>query len=165
MGQRERLGMPLVGAGPNVGQDYAELNSTSGFILNLLGGMSYNGDATNSKCYSAAESTIISVDTFSDILKKAYITAYWAEIQISTQDLISLTAGVFIDCSVDKLFNTVTNLASSEGLSTVGGRVTGALPFEIKKCTEVYKHPDAFSAKERGNAYGKCASIVLNYTI
>lgn len=165
MGQRERLGMPLVGAGPNVGQDYAELNSTAGFILNLIGGMSYNGDASNSKCYSAAESTVISTDTLTDIAKKAYMPAYWAELQISGQDLLALTAGLFIDCSLDKLFNVVSHLASSEGLSTVGGRVGGALPFEIKKCTEVYKNPESYSAKEKGNAYGKCVSIVLNYTI
>ena len=67
--------MPLVGAGPRkhiagdsdsgprVGQDYSALNSTSGFILNLLTGMTYGDSGSDSKCYNAAEDFIISSDT------------------------------------------------------------------------------------------------------
>lgn len=162
---RARLGMPLVGAGPNVEQSYAELNSTSGFILNLLTGMAYNGDATNSNCYAAAESMIIATDTASDIFAKIYISAYWAEAQIQVQDSIAILSGVYIDCSLDKIFNTVSHLASSEGIAEVTGRVTGALPFQGRKCISVYQNPENYTTKERGNSYGQCVSIILNYTI
>ena len=165
MAQRERLGLPLVGAGPNVEQSYSELNSTSGFILNMLTGMAYNGDATNSSCYSASESLIIALDTSSDIFKKIYIAAYWAEAQVQIQDSVAILAGVYVDCSIDKIFTTLLHLASSEGIAEVTGRVTGALPFQIRKCQSVYNNPEDYSTKERGNAYGQCVSIVLNYTI
>lgn len=165
MAQRERLGMAMVGQGPNVEQSYAELNSTSGFVLNLLTGMAYNGDATNSNCYSAAESFVISLDTSTDIFKKMYKPAYLAEAQIQAQDLLAITSALYIDCSLDKVYTTLKSIASSEGISTASARVTGALPFEIKDCIDVYKFPTFFSTKERGSKYGKCVSILLNYTI
>ena len=177
LGQRKRLGMPLVGAGPRrhiagdsdsgprVGQDYAALNSTSGFILNLLTGMTYGDNGGDSKCYNAAESFIISTDTSSDIIKKLYITAYWAEAQVTLQDFIAISSGLFVDCQLTQLFNTVSHLASSEGVSQVGGRVAGALPFEMSRCIETYNDPDSFNTQEKGYRYGKCLSIILNYTI
>ena len=178
MATRNRLGMPLVGAGPRshiagtgndsgprVGQDYAALNSTSGFILNLLTGMTYGDNGADSKCYNAAESFIISTDTSSDIIKKLYITAYWAEAQVNLQDFIAISSGLFVDCQLTQLFNTVSHLASSEGVSQVMGRVTGAIPFEMKRCIEVYNDPKSFSTQEKGYRYGKCTSIILNYTI
>lgn len=155
----------MVGAGPNVQQNYAELNSTSGFILNVLTGMAYNGDATNSRCYRAAEDMIISLDTGNDVIKKLYIPAYWAEFQVQVQDLVAITAATYVDCSIDKVFLTVSQLASSEGVSTVSARVAGALPFEISRCQAAYKFPHLFTTAERGFRYGKCLSIILNYTI
>ena len=138
MAQRERLGLAMVGQGPNVEQSYAELNSKSGFMLNLLTGMAYNGDATNSRCYGAAESFIISLDTSTDIFKKLYKPAYWAEAQIQGQDLLAITSGLYIDCSLDKVFTTLKYIATSEGISTASGRLTGAFPFEIKDCKQAY---------------------------
>jgi len=169
--------MPLVGAGPRrhiagdsdsgprVGQDYAALNSTSGFILNTLTGMTYGDNGADSKCYNAAESFIISTDTSSDIIKKLYITAYWAEAQVTLQDFIAISSGLFVDCQLTQLFNSVSQLASSEGVSQVSGRVAGALPFEISRCIETYNDPKSFTTQEKGYRYGKCLSIILNYTI
>ena len=165
MAQRARLGLPLVGAGPNVQQNYAQLNSASGFVLNLLTGMAYNGDATNSKCYNAAEDMIISLDTSTDVFKKLWIPAYLAEAQVQIQDLVAILAATYIDCSIDKIFLTLASLASSEGIASASGRVTGALPFEIGKCQQAYQKPKAFSTPEKGVIYGKCLSIILNYTI
>ena len=152
-------------SGPRVGQDYAALNSTSGFILNLLTGMTYGDNGGDSKCYNAAESFIISTDTSSDIIKKLYITAYWAEAQVTLQDFIAISSGLFVDCQLTQLFNTVSQIASSEGVSQVMGRVTGAIPFEMSRCIEVYNAPDTFSTQVKGYRYGKCVSIILNYTI
>jgi len=81
MARRARLGLARVGYAnsPEVGQDYSQLNSASGFVLNFLRGMSYS-KGSDSKCFSAAESFIVSLDTLTDIWKKIYITAYWAEL-------------------------------------------------------------------------------------
>ena len=165
MSQRRRLGLSSShGTAPMVGQDYAELNSASGFFLNMLSGMSYGGNG-DSKCYDAAESFIISTDTGTDVLKKLYIPAFWAEAQIQAQDFISITSALYVDCDVDKLFNTVTHLISTEGITELTGRISGAYFFEIRQCQDAFRDPDSFSRKEKGYRYGKCTSIVLNYTI
>ena len=162
--RRAKLGLPSFGSGPHVEQNYAELNSTSGFILNLLTGMSYSG-SENSKCYAAVEDFVVGLDTGSDIFKKIYIPAYAAEAQVQAQDLIAVTSAVYVDCALDKAFTTLTHLASSEGVSVLVGRVSGALPFEIAACQKVYSNRENYNTKEAGNIYGKCVSIILNWTI
>jgi len=165
MAQRRRLGLSSShGTAPMVGQDYAELNSAAGFFLNMLTGLSYGGQGEGA-CYDAAESWIISWDTGTDVLKKLYIPAFWAEAQIQLQDFISITSAFYVDCDVNKLFNTVTHLVSSEGLTELSGRVSGAYFFEIRECQDCFREPDLCSKKEKGYRYGKCASIALNYTI
>jgi hypothetical protein len=61
---RERLGLPRLNTSghPQVGQDFASLNSLSGFTLNVLAGMSYNGNRNN-RCYRAFEGAVIAIDT------------------------------------------------------------------------------------------------------
>ena len=83
MDRRARLGLARVGYAnsPEVGQAYDQLNSASGMFLNFLKGMSYS-KGSDSKCFSAAESFIVAMDTTSDILRKIYISAYWAEFQV-----------------------------------------------------------------------------------
>jgi hypothetical protein len=76
-----------------------------------------------------------------------------------------VSSGVYVDCSVDKAFNTATHLFSTEGLSELGGRLAGAYPFELSDCIEKYKNSNLYTTQERGMAYGKCISITLNYTI
>jgi len=48
--------------------------------------------------------------------------------------LIAIVAAVNIDCSVNQVILNVSQLASSEGISTVAARVMGAMPFEMKAC-------------------------------
>ena len=127
--------------------------------------MAYNGDATNSKCYNAAEDMIISLDTSTDVFKKLWIPAYLAEAQIQVQDLVAILAATYIDCSIDKVFLTLATLASSEGVASASGRIAGALPFEVRRCQAAYQNPKLFSTAEKGVIYGKCLSIALNYTI
>ena len=161
---RKRLGMAQVGmGGPQVRQNYAQLQSGAGFLLNMLSGMTYN-EGSESRCYDAAESFIIAVDTGSDILRKIYIPAFWAEAQVTSQDFITLIAGVYVDCNLTQAFNTATELFTSEGISQLSGRVIGAWPFEISGCLKARNDP-FIDQIEKGYKYGKCLSIVLNYTI
>lgn len=163
MARRERLGLAQVGTGPIVGQDYSQLNSSAGMVLNIAQGLAYNPQ--NNQCYYALESFIISLDTSSDIFKKLYIPAFWAEGQVQTQDLLAISSMLYIDCKVSKAFTTISHIFSSEGVSELGGRVAGAYPFEIRKCQEAWGNKEEFDTAERGYRYGKCLSIILNYTI
>ena len=166
MDRRQRMGLPLVGAaaGPKVGQSYENLSSFSGNFLNLLTGMQYNSGATDSRCFDSAESIIIGFNTFSDIAAKLYIPAYWAELQVQFQDTSALSSAVFVDCNLDKMFTTLTHLATSEGLSELSGRVVGAAFFELSKCANARGNPE-LTGSEKSKIYGKCASVLLNFTI
>ena len=165
MDRRERLGMARVGfASPNVGQEYSELNNFSGFVLNVLQGMSYTKGG-NSKCYDASEDIVIGFDTFGDVLRKIYIPAYQPEFQVQVQDITAMSAAWYVDCSLDKFFLNLTHLASEEGLSEISSRVVGAYFFEIAAAQKVWNNPEDYSAKERGETYGTALSIILNYTI
>ena len=129
--RRARLGLPQTGyASPLVEQEYGELNSLSGFMLNVLQGMSYKGTGNN-KCYDASESIIIAIDTSTDLIKKFFIPAIWAEILIQLQDMTALSAAFYVDCNVNKFFNQLVHLSSEEGMSEISGRVAGAYFFEI----------------------------------
>ena len=168
MAQRARLGMGKVGvaAGPTVEQQYAVLNSLGGAVLAFIGGMAYNGGDGDSKCYNAFESLIVAADTSTDILKKIYIPAYLPEIQIQLQDSIALTAGFYVDCSVDKFFNQIIHLASQEGITEISGRVAGAYLFEISDALEAYNAEEGtFARTETARRYGKATATVLNYFI
>ena len=127
--------------------------------------MSYGGTADGSRCYDAAESWIISYDTGTDVLKKIYIPAYFAEGQIMLQDFISITSAFYVDCDINKLFNTVSHVFSTEGFTELTGRVTGAYPFEIRHCEDAARGVVKLTKKEKGYRYGKCLSVFLNYTI
>ena len=163
MARRERLGLAKVGmATPEVGQEYSELNSISGFMLNVLQGMSYQ-QGGNSKCYDASEDIIIAIDTSSDLIKKFYIPAIWAEMMVQAQDITALTAAFYVDCSVNKFFNQVSHLFTEEGTSEVTGRVAGAYFFEIAAAQKVWNNPDDYTSKEKGQAYGRAFSVVANY--
>ena len=166
MAQRARLGLPRVGYAnsPEVGQAYDQLNSSAGFFLNFLRGMSYS-KGSDSKCFSAAESFIIGLDTASDIMRKIYISAYWAELQVQQQDLIAITSALYVDCSVDKLFTVISHVISSEGQTELYARATGAFFFEIKEAQDAWNNPDKYSQKRRGEIYGRALSVLLNYTI
>ncbi len=163
MAQRQRLGMAAVGQGPVVGQDYSQLNSGAGMVLNIAQGLAYNPN--NNNCYNALESFIISLDTSSDIMKKLYIPAFWAEAQVQTQDLFAITSMLYVDCALSKMFTTISHLFSSEGVSELSGRVMGAYPFEIRKCQEAWNNKSEFDTAERGYRYGQCLGIILNYSI
>ena len=158
---RDKLGMTKFGDSPTVGQDFASLNTFSGFVLNIVAGMSY--DANSSSCYDRVEDIVILTDTLSDIVRKLYKPAYLSEFQVVTQDYIAQFSAVYLDCKIDKVIYTVSHITSSEGQSELTARVAGALPFEINTCIEVYQNPEKFSTQEKGQAYGACVSKILNW--
>ena len=166
MQTRERLGLGKVGlaAGPTVEQQFDALSSFSGFVLALLGGMTYNGEG-DSECYQTAESFIIALDTSTDVLKKIYIPAYLPELQVIIQDFVFIAAYTYTACSIDKLFNQLVHLASQEGITELSGRVAGAYLFEIAAAQEVRSNPDDYTTQEKGDTYGKAIAVTLNFYI
>lgn len=165
MAQRERLGLPKLGTGnPAVGQSYAKLNGFGGGVLRVLRGMTYNKNV-ESKCFNAVEDFMISFDTGTDVFRKIYIPAYWSEGQIMLQDIIAITSGVYVDCNLDKAMNTITHLISTEGVSELAGRLAGAGAFELKDCIQAMKKNSGLEREEKGYRYGRCLSVIFNYTI
>jgi len=170
MERRDRLGMPKIKlghqvGGPVVGQNYKNLASFSGWILSLVGGLQYNQNGGTSSCYDAFESAVIGLDTTTDIFAKLYIPAFWSEGQVQMQDLVSVTSAVFVDCNIDKMFGTMSHLATVEGLSELGGRSLGAWPYEISTAIDTFSNSDNYTYQESGYNYGRLISIVLNFTI
>lgn len=166
MGQRKRLGLAKVGvaAGPTVEQQYDALATLSGWILGFATGLTYNQDGEGI-CYSAIESFIISLDTSTDILKKIYIPAYLPEAQVAIQDFTAISAALYVDCALDKLFNMLIHLASQEGITEISGRLAGDYLFGIQQFLDVRAEPENYSTQERGRIYGKTVSTALNYYI
>ena len=135
MQQRHRLGLskqPYTGSRYTQETDFASLQSDSGFVLSVLKGMSYGG-GSNTVCYDAAESFVIAYDTGLDVWKKAYYPWFWAECQVSVQDFTAISSAVYVDCDVNKFFNSVQHLFSTEGLTEATGRIGGAFFFEIQE--------------------------------
>jgi hypothetical protein len=62
------------------------------------------------------------------------------------------------------MFNTVTQLITTEGLSLLGSRVAGSYFFEISAAMDAWNNP-SLSRVDKGYAYGRALSVILNYTI
>lgn len=108
--------------------------------------MQYNKN-DQSKCYDAAESFIIGMDTSTDILAKIYIPAYVAEAQVQFQDLIAVSSAIFVDCNVDKVFYTMTHLITTEGTSELMGRAAGAAMFQFSRCMDAWQNSEEYTVQ------------------
>lgn len=86
---REKLGLPRVGSGPNVRQNYEDLN---GFFAGGIGcaeGLMYQPGTVNA-CFNAIESTFLSWDSFGTVLSRIYLPWYWSDVQVVIMDTITL---------------------------------------------------------------------------
>jgi len=81
------------------------------------------------------------------------------------QDLVATSSAVFVDCNVDKMFNTLTHMFTTEGVTELSGRLGGAAFFELSDCLDVWNDGDNFSTADASKIYGKCFSVLLNFTI
>merc|ERR1712166_836670 len=113
---------------------YDSLNGITGRILGVASGLQYSTSGrSNSACFTAIESLMISTDNASSMLTKLWAPWYWSEAQLTLQDTIALNAGFYTECDVNKFFNNMSHLATAEGLSEMGARGSGAFFFQYKQ--------------------------------
>lgn len=60
--------------------------------------------------------------------------------------MIALTSGIYMNCNVDKLLMTITNLITIEGITSLIGRASGMIFFEFKDMQDALDNPFATEA-------------------
>ena len=118
---------PVTNSGNNV--DTTQMGA-AGWALGFSYGLQNNPQAPG-KCYSALQVMITDLSALSSILSTIYLPSNWANLALDARDLTAMTAAIYAHCDVQKLFNTLTSLVSTEGLSTLASRVGGGLIFEL----------------------------------
>lgn len=88
----------------------------------------------------------------------------WPQLQVSLQDVVSSGQVVIYGCNINKLFTTLTNLLSMEGIAQLGARVSGAAGFEVVDMINDWTNPDISSYK-KSVSLGKVVSTILDYSI
>lgn len=72
--------------------------------------------------------------------------------------------GYYTDCDINKFFDSMTTLISSEGLSSMGARAGGSYLFEYKTFQDAWAG-EAVSTFARGEATGDLFGAITNYRI
>jgi hypothetical protein len=131
--QRERLGLPRIGADPARDEDvrkaYEDMNGLSAWMLGLTQGLQYSTSGSTSKCFDAVEGMTTGFSNLFYVLTRMYMPWYMGEAQLAMQDTIALFGSVYIECDVNKFFDSMTTLFSVEGVSSLGARGGGAYFF------------------------------------
>lgn len=164
--QRVRLGLPKIAAGDGDSESsYENLEGFLGRTLGIFQGMQYStSGGGNSACFTAIESLLLASQNAISLMPKVILPWYSSEVQLVTQDFIALNAGWYTDCEVSKFFNTMTGLASSEGLSEMGARGSGSYMFEYKSYKKLKADPNATSF-QKGKSFGALFAIIVDYHI
>jgi len=164
--QRERLGLAPLGARPDeeMRKSYEDMTGFSAFVLGVAQGLMYNPAAGSNACFGAIESGLVASSNLFFILSKMYMPWYVPEAQLNLQDNIALMSGFYTECDVNKFFDSMTTLISSEGLSTMGARAGGSYMFEYKNFNELKSDPTA-STFVKAEAMGKLFGTITNYHI
>ena len=69
------------------------------YILGFAYGLQYT-EHKSGKCYTAIESDILNIDTMLSLLGNAYLPENWADILLTSQDLVDLQAAIFANCNI-----------------------------------------------------------------
>jgi len=167
---RERLGLEPFGAraaadrGIDVRRAYADMTGFAAQILGLFQGLQYDDSGEQSMCFMAVEDALTATSNLTYVLKNMYQPWFWADGQMVTQDAIAVYSSIYLDCDVNKLFDSMTTLLSVEGASTLGARVGGAMLSSYPRWTEASDDP-LVGDFETAEAFGALLKDVLNYAI
>ena len=164
--QRERLGLAPIGARPDedMRKSYEDMTGFTALVLGVAQGLMYNSAAGQNSCFSAIESGLTASSNFFFVLSKMYMPWYVPEAQLVIQDNIALMGGFYTDCDVNKFFDSMTTLFSSEGLATLGSRAGGSYFFEYSSFNEMRSDPMA-STFVKAEKFGKLFGAITNYQI
>ncbi len=80
------------------------------------------------------------------------------------QDMIALVSQIYINCSMDKLFITLTHVPTIEGGTAMLGRIVASLNFEVKDWEDISNNPFATDS-DKGCAAGHALQAILKYQI
>jgi hypothetical protein len=145
-------------------RSYQDMTGLSALTLGVAQGLMYNSAAGPNSCFTAVESGLIASSNLFYVLTKSFIPWYVPEVQLVLQDNVALVAGYYKDCEINKFFDTMTTLISSEGLSTLGARAAGAYYFEYKNFTKTWSDDDA-TTFDKGSSFGSLFGALTNYHI
>jgi len=164
--QRERLGLAPIGARPDedMRKSYEDMTGLTALVLGMAQGLMYNAAAGQNSCFSAIESGLTASSNFFFVLSKMYMPWYVPEAQLVIQDNVALLGGFYTDCDINKFFDSMTTLISSEGLATLGSRAGGSYFFEFSSFKEMRADPMA-STFVKAEKFGKLFGAVTNYHI
>jgi hypothetical protein len=164
--QRERLGLPKMGAGSNhdLQSTYTEMGGLTGLMLGVASGVQYNSAAGTSDCFTTVEGFSVALNSVGHIISHIYMPWYAPEAMQLFQDSTALTAGFYTTCQMDKLINNLTGLVSVEGLSTLSARGGTSLLTLGPKFLSSMKEPNSSSFMV-GQSFGKLFSAISGYSI
>lgn len=164
--QRVRLGMAPIAAGrqQEIRKSYEDMTGFSAAILGMAQGLMYNAASGPNKCFTAVEGTTIAGSNLFYVLTKSYMPWYLPEAQLVIQDNIALIGGFYTDCDVNKFFDSMTTLFSSEGISAATARGSAAYLTTYGNYKKVMNDPYS-STFVKGEAFGKIFGSVTNYHI
>lgn len=130
---RDRLGLEPFGAhaasdrGIDVRKAYDDMTGLSAKILGIFQGLQYDDSGEQSMCFMAVEDALTATSNLGYVLKNVYQPWFWADAQMVVQDAIAVYGAIYLDCDVNKFFDSMTTLISAEGVSALGARAGGAL--------------------------------------
>lgn len=164
--QRERLGLPIMGAGSNrdLADEYTSMGGLTGLLLGMANGIQYNAASGVSDCFTTVEGLTNSLNSAGHVISHIYLPWYAPEGIQLFQDSTALMAGFYTNCKIDKLITSLNGLASVEGMSTLASRGGTSLLTLGPQFMNTWKSPDA-SSFEVGRSFGKLFSAVTNFTI
>ena len=165
MALRRKLGMKPLGEGAhaNVSQELSQLEGNIGFTLGMVNGLMYHPGSVHI-CVVAFEGTLVNFDTFAAVASRIYEPWYWADFIVSLQDMVALSSRIYADCTVDKLFNTLTHLISVEGFTELVARALGMIYFEFKDYVDTRNNPVAKSS-DKGFQFGRVIAALLKFQV
>ena len=78
--------------------------------------------------------------------------------------MVALSSRIYADCTVDKLFNTLTHVISVEGATEMIARALGMIYFELKDFSDTNKNPNAASS-DKGFQFGRVIAALLKFQV
>ena len=167
---RDRLGLEPFGShyasdrAVNVRKAYDDMTGLSAIILGTFQGFQYDTSGNQSKCFLAVEDALTATSNLGYVFKNVYMPWFWADAQMVSQDAIVVYGAIYLDCDVNKFFDSMTELISVEGASALGARASTSLLFAYPAWKKARKDP-LVSRFYQAEKFGSLLSDVVNYTI
>ena len=133
-----------------------------GTLLGLAYGLQYNRKSRGT-CYENIETSVMSLDTLVQEFYLVFLPWEWGTLMITLQDFVDVTSALYSRCQVQEFLGQLTMLLTYEGFAGLLTRTYFALqsdiPFLYTKAEQTTR------TCIKGEAYGKIAQIIFDYSI